>query len=53
MDGFQSEPNEYFEVDKRFIGDQINYPFEQAKSRNYPWRRRRMPRLARLGAGST
>jgi hypothetical protein len=50
LDGFQSEPNEVLsEVDKRFIGDQVNYPFEDSASRNYPLPRRRKLKLVRLG----
>jgi hypothetical protein len=37
MDGFQSEPNEVLsEVDKRFIGDEVNYPFGASEVMELP-----------------
>jgi hypothetical protein len=37
LDGFQSEPNEVLsEVDKKFIGDQVNYPFEASEVPELP-----------------
>jgi hypothetical protein len=37
MDGFQSEPNEVLsEVDERFIGDRVNYPFESLEVKELP-----------------
>ena len=36
-DGFQSAPNEVLsEVDKRYIGDRLNYPFADAEGRELP-----------------
>jgi hypothetical protein len=37
MDGFQSEPNEVLsEVDKRFIGDEVNYPLAASEVMELP-----------------
>jgi hypothetical protein len=37
LDGFQSEPNEVLsEVDKRYIGDPVNYPFAEAEVKELP-----------------